>query len=114
MRLGYAYWAAIAFHSNRHFHLTSSPALLHWDIRLFRAKTLQPIGCSPTIFCTVSWEVLKLSQSIRCLVPSAAAPIRGWMAWQLVIEYFQISEANLGMHFDTAGCLHFGGPLLLV
>ena len=72
---------------NLHFHLTSSPALLHLDIRLFRAKTLQPIACSPTTFCTVSWEVLKRSQSIQRLVHSAVAPIRGWMAWPLVIEY---------------------------
>jgi hypothetical protein len=39
------------------------------------------------IFCTVSWEVHKPAQSILRLV----APIRGWMAWPLVIEYFQIS-----------------------
>src|SRR5262249_46034909 len=52
------------------------------------AKNHQPIGSSRMTFCAASWGALKPSSSIRCLVPSAALPIRAWMGWPLVIEYF--------------------------
>src|SRR5262245_6646402 len=57
-------------------------------MRLFPAKKHQPIGSSRMTFCTASWGALKPSSSIRCLVLSAALPIRAWMGWPLVIEYF--------------------------